>query len=118
MSEQISFNELPTAMATLIEKVDELRTLIKSRNLVENTKEEDQWFNIEQLCAYLPDKPAKSTVYGWVSNSQIPYNKTGKKLRFLKSKIDSWLLENEHKTNSELQTEAMSHLYRNKGGIL
>lgn len=79
MSEQISFNDLPTAMAALIEKVDELRTLIESRNLVENTKEEDQWFNIEQLCAYLPDKPAKSTVYGWVSNSQIPYNKTGKK---------------------------------------
>ena len=118
MSQELSFNELPGAVAAIIEKVDELKTLIVNRNDEENAKEEDQWFNLEQLCAYLPDKPAKSTVYGWVSDNLIPYNKTGKKLRFLKSKIDAWLQENAHRTNTEIQMEAMKHLYGNKGGAL
>lgn len=118
MSEELSFNELPKAVAVLIAKVDELKALIENRNDEENAKEEDQWFNLEQLCSYLPDKPAKSTVYGWVSDNLIPYNKTGKKLRFLKSKIDAWLQENAHRTSNEIQMEAMKHLYGNKGGAL
>ena len=118
MSEELSFNDLPKAVAMLIAKVDELKTLIENRNDEENAKEEDQWFNLEQLCTYLPDKPAKSTVYGWVSDNLIPYNKTGKKLRFLKSKIDAWLQENAHRTSTEIQMEAMKHLYGNKGGTL
>ena len=116
MSQELSFNELPQAVAALIEKVDALTELVKNRNDEDNAKEEDQWFNLEQLCAYLPDKPAKSTVYGWVSDNLIPYNKTGKKLRFLKSKIDTWLQENAHRTSTEIQMEAMKHLYGNKGG--
>ncbi len=116
MSQELSFNELPGAVAELIQKVDELKELVLNRNDEENKKEEDQWFNMEQLCAYLPDKPAKSTVYGWVSDNLIPYNKTGKKLRFLKSKIDAWLQENAHRTNSEIQMEAMKHLYGKNGG--
>lgn len=116
MSQELSFNELPGAVAELIQKVDELKELVLNRNDEENKKEEDQWFNMEQLCAYLPDKPAKSTVYGWVSDNLIPYNKTGKKLRFLKSKIDAWLQENAHRTSAEIQMEAMKHLYGKNGG--
>lgn len=54
---------------------------------------ETKWFNITQLCEYLPDKPAKPTVYGWVSASTVPYHKNAKKLRFLKTDIDKWLME-------------------------
>ena len=118
MSKELSFNELPQAVAALIEKIDGLTELVRNRNDEENSKEEEQWFNLEQLCAYLPDKPEKSTVYGWVSDNLIPYNKTGKKLRFLKSKIDAWLQENAHKTTSELQMEAMKHLHGKSGGTL
>ena len=35
---------------------------------------------------YLPDRPAKQTVYGWVFQKKIPYHKKGKKLQFLKLK--------------------------------
>jgi excisionase family DNA binding protein len=33
-----------------------------------------------------------ATVYGWVGREQIPFRKSGKKLRFLRSEIDKWLL--------------------------
>ncbi len=85
----ISFNEIPEAMSYLIEKVNNLEELI--RTSANTQPDEDIWFNLEALCNYLPDRPAKQTVYGWVFQKKIPYHKKGKKLQFLKSEIDEWL---------------------------
>ncbi len=52
----------------------------------------DRWMNLNELCEYLPDNPSKATVYGWVHNNKIPVHKGGKKLRFLKSEVDNWML--------------------------
>lgn len=115
MSESnITFNDLPSAMACLIQKVDQLTTLVQEK--YGPKKEEDRWFNVDELLTYLPDRPAKSTVYGWVGDNLIPYHKNGKKLRFLKSEIDAWLLKNRNKTEEELQEEAARFTYFNKGG--
>ncbi len=51
----------------------------------------DPWYSLSELCSYLPEKPAKSTVYNWVNSSSIPFYKRGKRLYFLKSEIDRWL---------------------------
>ena len=51
----------------------------------------DQWFDLKELCEYLPDKPSKATIYSWIHNRTIPFHKGAKKLRFLKSEIDIWL---------------------------
>lgn len=85
----ISFNEIPEAMSYLIEKVNNLEELI--RTSANTQPDEDIWFNLEALCNYLPDRPAKQTVYGWVFQKKIPYHKKGKKLQFLKFEIDEWL---------------------------
>ena len=63
--------------------------------------EPDVWFNLDELVAYLPDRPAKATVYGWVHTSVIPYHKGAKKLRFLKSEIDKWMNEGRKTTTTE-----------------
>jgi excisionase family DNA binding protein len=62
---------------------------------------ENTWFDLNELCTYLPDKPAKPTVYAWVNQGIIPYHKGGKKLRFLKSEIDEWLRQGKQVTKSE-----------------
>ena len=81
-------------------------------------KQADQWFDLNELCNYLPDKPATATVYGWVHNLQIPCHKGGKKLRFLKSQIDIWLLQGRRKTFSETASEADRYLaVKRKGGV-
>ncbi len=49
---------------------------------------------IDKLIDYLPDKPAKNTVYYWTSNGLIPFRKFGKKIFFEKSKIDNWNEQN------------------------
>ena len=79
-----------------------------------SNQQEDRWFDLTELCAYLPDKPAKPTVYAWVNQRLIPYHKGGKKLRFLKSEIDAWLKAGRQQTIAEMATSADQFLRSNK----
>lgn len=45
----------------------------------------------EQLSDYLPEHPARQTIYGWVNNRKVPFEKHGRSLLFRKSLIDEWL---------------------------
>lgn len=65
----------------------------------------ERWFNLNELCEYLPDKPTKATVYGWVSAKKIPHHKGGKKLRFLKSEIDRFLKQGKKQTIAEIEQD-------------
>ena len=75
----------------------------------------DRWFDLNEVCNYLPDKPVKPTVYGWVHSGLIPCHKGAKRLRFLKSEIDEWLKTGKQKTVSELADEAEQYLVKKKG---
>jgi len=78
--------------------------------------EEDSWLDLAELCNYDPRKPAKATVYGWVSHGQIPYHKRGKKLYFKKSEIDAWLASGRRLTLSEREASVSSLMANRKGG--
>lgn len=106
--ESLTFEQLPLAVSLLIDEVKGLKTIL----LTADTKDEptDRWFNLQELCEYLPDHPARQTVYGWVSQHLIPYHKKGKKLQFLQSEIDAWLKSDEHKTTAQLQAEAQQFI--------
>jgi len=78
--------------------------------------ESDHWFDLNELCIYLPDKPKNSTVYSWVHSGLIPYHKGAKKLRFLKSEIDDWLKTGKQKSKAEIESEADQYLIQKKGG--
>lgn len=115
LQQPISHNDVPQALAYLINKVEKLEALL-STSKPEQT-DSDKWFNIQELCIYLPDKPARQTVYGWIGQKLIPYHKKGKKLQFLKSEIDTWLIEDKHKSVAELQAEAEQFVNNKKGGL-
>lgn len=111
----ISFNDMPKALAYLIGKVDKLETLLSTQTTAK-VEPADRWFNLQELCEYLPDRPARQTVYGWIGQHAIPYHKKGKKLQFLKSEIDAWLRTDKRKTAAELQAEAIQFINSKKGG--
>lgn len=69
-----------------------------------------------KLRQYHPDKPTKATVYGWVNARAIPVHKGGKKLRFLVSEIDEWLLSNRLQSQAEMVNEAGKYLVNKNGG--
>ncbi len=111
----ISFNDMPKALAYLIGKVDKLETLLSTQTTAK-VEPADRWFNLQELCEYLPDRPARQTVYGWIGQHAIPYHKKGKKLQFLKSEIDAWLRTDKRKTAAELQAEAIQFINAKRGG--
>lgn len=92
----------PAELEALIER--SLTKIIKNTK-PENKTKDDQWFDIDQLCSYHPDKPKKPTIYAWIGSRSIPHHKSGKKLRFLKSEIDAWLKTGKKKTIVQINAE-------------
>ena len=117
--QNVTFNDLPEAVKHLSLQVNEIRNFLFN-SIKQETQKVEIWFDIDELCQYLPDKPAKSTVYSWVNKRLIPYHKNGKKLRFLKSEIDKWLLDGKIETHTEINQLASKErdifLLNNVGG--
>jgi hypothetical protein len=111
---ELQFNELPKAVTSLQHTVNNIERLLLEKSN-ELQPEADRWFDLIELCKYLPDKPAKATAYGWVHTGLIPCHKGQKKLRFLKSEIDIWLKTGKRKTFAETASEADTYL-KKKGG--
>jgi hypothetical protein len=86
--EEITFETLPRAMSELHRKMDMILAKIQPNP---NQKEQDKLFTIELLIEYLPEHPARQTIYGWINFRTIPHEKYGKRLYFRKSAIDFWL---------------------------
>ena len=110
--DNLTFEQLPLAVSLLLDEVKGLKTILLSKD----TKAEpsDRWFNLQELCEYHPDHPAKQTVYGWISQHLIPYHKDGKKLRFLKSEIDAWLKSDGFSSTADLQAAAQQFINSKK----
>jgi excisionase family DNA binding protein len=101
MVQNISFDTLPQAVYHLSNKLDGIEHLLHEC-INKNGNNGEQWLNIDELCNYLPDRPAKKTIYQWVSNKTIPYYKGTKALRFHKPEIDTWLKEGKVETQQEI----------------
>ncbi len=110
----ITFETLPSAVSILLEKVEKIENSLAGMN--SHPDEPDRWMNIDELRDYHPDRPAKKTVYDWVTLRRIPYHKDGKRLRFLKSEIDSWLMGAYHKTGEELYEESVRFVNSKREG--
>lgn len=110
--EKLSLETLPAAFSQLSIEVGEIKHLLKQLNIREAV-DSGRWLSLKEFCEYHPDKPSRATVYGWVSARTVPVHKSGKKLRFLKSEIDNWLLQG--KKNTFADTVANASLYLTKG---
>ncbi|OFZ00336.1 MAG: hypothetical protein A3K10_08230 [Bacteroidetes bacterium RIFCSPLOWO2_12_FULL_31_6] len=115
LTEGLTLETLPKAFTHLTNEVSEIKRLLLEKSSEQPT-ETDRWFDLNELCNYLPDKPAKATVYFWVHSGSIPNHKGTKKLRFLKSEIDTWLLTGKQKTVSEIAVEVDQYLSKKKKG--
>lgn len=85
---QITFDQLHAAVAELHRKMDAIMAAIGSP-LPE--RDLDRLLTMEQLIDYLPDHPARATVFGWTCARTIPFQKHGRRLYFRVGDIDEWL---------------------------
>ena len=112
----ITLENLPQAVKLILEKVEKIETSLETLT-AHAPEEQDQWMDVEGLMAYHPDRPARKTIYDWVTLRRVPYHKDGKRLRFLRSEIDAWLAGGYHKTEDEMQEAAVDYVNSKRGGF-
>ena len=96
MMEAITFEQLPKVVVEISRKLD---LLIADK--AAQAKNEDFLMTLEELRDYLPDNPARQTVYCWIYERKIPYEKYGKRVYFRKSSIEQWLANGRQKCHKK-----------------
>jgi len=96
-----SFDEMPSILARLVERFDNLSALLHSRRA---GVLDSNWMDIDQLRAYLPGHMARATIYDWIKGGGLPHYRKGKHYFFLRPEVDAWM----RKTRSRSRTESKS----------
>jgi excisionase family DNA binding protein len=112
--QQLTFEQLPAAISELLYKITNIERQLSAAP-TQAAQPTDRWLSLDELCEYLPGKPAKATIYGKVHDREIPHKKMGKRLAFLKSDIDTWLNGKGRKTIAETEEDAVNYLVKKKG---
>lgn len=106
---QITFDQLPSAVAELLQKVSSIENILRNQTTQPET---DQYLTIQQTGELI--KLSVPTIYGYVSRNAIPFSKKGKRLYFSKMEIMEWIKQGKQKTHSEIAAEAHTYLKRKK----
>lgn len=87
----LSFDNLPRSVAELHEKIDRLTGMFEQ--IISSTAATSlpEVMTVEDVSAMLCK--SVSTIYAMTSEHRIPYRKQGNKLYFLRSEIQSWLMD-------------------------
>ncbi|CEN38644.1 helix-turn-helix domain-containing protein [Capnocytophaga cynodegmi] len=96
---EISFENLPKAVAFLSHQIEELKAIIENIPTVEPT-EKKKPIGVEQACEIIGK--AKPTLYTLVRKRQIPHCKNGKKLYFYEEELLDWIAKGKRKTIQEI----------------
>jgi len=108
----IRLNELETLIQNSVERAMTAKHLKQTSS----SQQANEWFDLNELIEYDPEKRTKPTWYSKISKGEVPYHKKGKKVYFLKSEIDKWLRAGKCMTTSEIEAEADAFLANKKGG--
>jgi len=110
MQEDLTFNDLPNAVAEMNQKLSKLEGLIETfcNSSYTEKKEEDKPINIQEAAKFL--NLSVPTIYSKVSRNEIPYAKQGKRLYFFKKDLLAYLKKGKSKSTSDIHHEAESYL--------
>jgi excisionase family DNA binding protein len=104
----LTFNDLPNAVATLFEKVIGLELLLKDHLKVGQSPQSETLLTIGQATELL--NLSKSTIYGLIHRKEIPVMKRGNRVYFSKQELTNWIVAGRKKTKEEIEAEAEAHL--------
>jgi len=88
----------------ILEQLDRIEKLLRANKNVLSFDEASDYTGI-----------SRSYLYKLTASGEIPFSKPrGKMIFFSREKLDAWLLRNERKSKSDIQSEAITYAFRNK----
>ncbi|UUF12389.1 MULTISPECIES: helix-turn-helix domain-containing protein [Flavobacterium] len=109
---EISFENLPKAVAHLVQEIAEIKLMIQNVQVYES-KEKTIPMGIEEASRLIGK--AKPTIYALVRQRKIPCYKYGKKLYFFEEELLEWISKEKKKTIQEIESDALKFNHnRNK----
>lgn len=109
---EITFENLPKAVAHLVKEIAEIKLMIQNVEEYES-KEKSIPIGIEEVSQLIGK--AKPTIYALVRQRKIPCYKYGKKLYFFEEELLEWISKGKKKTIQEIESEALKFNHnRNK----
>src|SRR4051812_5631554 len=86
----------------IINRLTTIENLLAVKINQQESPASDRWMSIKELSTYLPGKPSLPQIYNWTHRRIVPVHKMGRRLSFLKSEIDAWLMNNYQMTQKDL----------------
>ena len=117
VTKEFTFNDLPTVVGELCEKIASLETTIKENIKNRNEVKENTHvlMSVQEACEYL--KMPLSTFYYKVKKDGLPAIKQGKHLLIYRDELDKWLelsRKNPVPLTAEEENEKLSASFRRK----
>ena len=94
--ETMTFEQLPQAVATLIEKISKIEEILTEKN-----EQTEKFLTVEEAAKFLD--LTVPTVYAKVSRGELPYMKRGKRLYFSNIELVEYLKAGRKKTNEQTE---------------
>lgn len=109
---QITFDQLPEAVARLTKEVSELKRLLIEKQEQTSTKQPEKLLTVQEAAEFL--NLAVPTIYSKVNKGELPVMKRSKRLYFSSTELMEYLKEGRKKTNAEIEQKAEAYLSNNK----
>jgi len=112
MTENLTIENLPTAVSQLSKKLENIERLLLQKNEQQSTEQPDQLLTIQQAADFL--NLTVPTIYSKTSKGELPVMKRSKRLYFSRIELMEYLKAGRKKTVIELATEAGTYLNNHK----
>lgn len=113
MTENITFDQLPSAVSHLSKKLENIERLLREK-YAQPIEQSDQLLTVQEAAEFL--SLTVPTIYSKVSKGELPVMKRSKRLYFSSSELLEYIKAGRKKTNLEIEAEADTYL-KKKGEL-
>ncbi len=108
----LTFESLPTAVAQLHEKLENIERLLQSQSSRNPFTPQKSLLTVKEAAEFL--SLAVPTIYSMVSRGELPHMKRSKRLYFDREELISFLKDGRQQTNEEIEESALDCLTKNR----
>lgn len=111
MMENLTFDQLPQAVAMLTNEISTLKNLLLDQKQPE-VEQSERYLTVQEASEFL--KLKVSTIYSKVSRGELPVMKGGKRLYFSSKELIEYLKRGRKKSHADIDAQANAYFENSK----